>query len=523
MPLLAGCAAPGAAQPPAQVESPSKGGSIALRGQNSGLRAILENPADFSRLLLPDHALRRYQEDPARAAAAAVRRGGELLAWVFSRQSGKDEALAQLLAWLLIRYQRRGGSMVVAAPTLYPQAAVTKDRLRLRLEACGLADGRWSSGQTIGVGKAQVTFLSAGKDANARGQTASLLLVANEAQDIDPDRWDAVFDPMAASTNATTLYMGTVWDGTGLLARQMRYLEELEGRDGRRRLFRVPWGPVAEEVPAYGDRVRQRIDQFGPDHPFIRTEYDLIELEGDGGLFGQDRRDVMRGTHRRRRTPEKGKVYAITVDVAGAEEETRQAGHEWDPDAARDATIATVYEVERTRRALPTYRAVNRYAWTGANQVYLADVLTRITRELWGCAAMAIDATGLGAGLAAVMADRLEKGPRACTVYPFVFGQASKSQLGWDFVGLIDAGRYLEYADDGAQDTATFWRELERITYQVRPGPGKLMTWGHRPGEHDDFVIAAALCAALDEHDWRTRRARGADWLQADKEKGRRT
>lgn len=37
------------------------------------------------------------------------------------------------------------------------------------------------------------------------GRTADLLLVANEAQDIEPRLWDAVFDPMAASTNATTL------------------------------------------------------------------------------------------------------------------------------------------------------------------------------------------------------------------------------------------------------------------------------------------------------------------------------
>jgi hypothetical protein len=36
--------------------------------------------------------------------------------------------------------------------------------------------------------------------------------MANEAQDIDPVIWDARFDPMAASTNATTLFMGTVWD-----------------------------------------------------------------------------------------------------------------------------------------------------------------------------------------------------------------------------------------------------------------------------------------------------------------------
>ena len=53
--------------------------------------------------------------------------------------------------------------------------------------------------------KVEPAFVSAAPGANARGQTADVLLVANEAQDILPDTWDAVFDPMAASTNAPTL------------------------------------------------------------------------------------------------------------------------------------------------------------------------------------------------------------------------------------------------------------------------------------------------------------------------------
>ena len=34
---------------------------------------------------------------------------------------------------------------------------------------------------------------------------------------------------MAASTNATTLFMGTVWDRNGLLHRQMEHLAAVEG------------------------------------------------------------------------------------------------------------------------------------------------------------------------------------------------------------------------------------------------------------------------------------------------------
>lgn len=480
-------------------------------GQLGALESILLNPALFSEKLMGTFALRAYQSRPVMATAAAVAEAGHQLAWVYSRQSGKDESLAQLLAWILVRYQRKGGQCVVAAPTL-EQARITRERLTTRLEPLGL--GEWTRSDTVGIGRASVAFVSASKEANVRGKTASLLLVANEAQDIDPARWDAVFDPMAASTNATTLYMGTVWDGQGLLSRQMKWLRTLEERDGRQRLFLVPWREVERELPAYGQRVRDRIEQLGPEHPFIRTEYELIELEGATGLFGPERRERMKGGHARQTAGKPRTVYAMTVDVAGAEEASRLAGQEWDPDAARDSTVATIFEVDVPKRnaagagALPVYRAVHRRAWTGADQVQLARDLVTLARS-WGMTAAAVDATGLGAGLAAVLADELDKGPRRCAVYPFVFSQASKSVLGWEFVGLIDSGRYQEYRDDGAADTAAFWRETERCVYEVLEGPGKLLRWGHRPGEHDDFVISAALVTVLDEHDWRTRIARG--------------
>ena len=165
--------------------------------------------------------------------------------------------LAQLLSFLLLQQFRHDGTAIVAAPTFRPQATISRDRLRDRLHANPLTKPMLRmTGNSVRLGRAQATFVSAAPGANARGQTADLLLVANEAQDIDPAVWDAVFDPMAASNNATTVFMGTVWSGTTLLARQMRYLRELESIDGRQRVWLVPWTTVAEDIPAYGDRVR---------------------------------------------------------------------------------------------------------------------------------------------------------------------------------------------------------------------------------------------------------------------------
>jgi hypothetical protein len=292
------------------------------------LRRLLGDVGEFSRALYPRQALRPYQVEVAQALVSAIRRnmlapgeaGPNQFAVVFSRQAGKDETTAQLLAYLLNIYRLIDAKVVMAAPT-QRQATISRDRLCARLDS-GLSRGWWSRHDYIvRMGQAEVRFLSAAPTSNARGETASLLLVANEAQDIEIDRWDAVFDPMAASTNAVTLFLGTVWtSNTTLLARQMRHLRELEAQDGFKRVWLVDWEQVAKYVPAYGERVKSRIAQFGENHPFIQTEYFLKELDGNGGLFGAERRALMVGSHPRRESAEAGKIYALLVDVAGENE-----------------------------------------------------------------------------------------------------------------------------------------------------------------------------------------------------------
>jgi hypothetical protein len=497
------------------------------------LRRALGDVAAYSRAILPDWRLRGYQLEPARAIAESVERElGRQFAVVFSRQAGKDELLAQVLAYLLTRYQRRGGSAVLAAPTFRPQAALSRDRLWDRLGTRLLGERPQArDGYAIRVGRASARFLSAAPGANARGQTADLLLVANEAQDIQPDVWDAVFDPMAASTNATTVFMGTVWSRDTLLARQIRYLEELEQRAGTRLVWRVPWELVARELPVYGERVRARVEQMGIDHPFIQTEYFLNELEGAGGLFPPHRLAQMRGDHPRRHRAEAGKRYALLLDVAG-EEEAGTGPVASSAGERRDSTALTVVEVEESSgrgveknegsptrlldfptSRLPVYRVVDRMAWTGVRHTALHAQLVDLARDVWRASVVVVDATGVGAGLASFLAAALgeRRGPgRAIAVVPFIFTAASKSALGWNFLGLIDAGRFKEYADDGDGLTRLFQEQLAATTYETPAGPGKPLRWSVPAARgHDDLVMSAALVATLDGIDWRSRTARG--------------
>jgi hypothetical protein len=96
-------------------------------------------------------------------------------------------------------------------------------------------------------------------------------------------------------------------------------------------------------------------------------------------------------------------------------------------------------------------------------------------------------------------------------VSPFLFNRKATSDLGWAVIGLIDGGRITEYADDGADITRIYRHQLAACTYELLPGPGKLLRWSVPASRgHDDLLISTAMTARLDQIDWRPRLARGA-------------
>lgn len=484
------------------------------------LYRLLSSLEAWSGELMPQRALRGYQLAPGTAIVERIaQRKGDQLAVVFCRQAGKDEMLAQVLSLVLMQHASVGGQVVVAAPTLQPQAMISFQRLRTCLLANPLTAAiTRCSGNVISVGAARAVFVSAAPTANVRGLTADLLLVANEAQHIDADHWDAVFDPMAASTNAVTLFMGTVWSDRGLLARQIRFLEDSESSAGRTHVWRVPWTMVADVVPAYGDRVRSRIRQLGEGHPFIQTEYFLRELDGAGGLFPPERVARMQGDHAPRTVAESGKRYALLLDVGGEEEHPGPGDAPIGGRSSRDSTALTVVEVNTTERAdgLAVYRVVHRQLWTGVPHTTVHQQMVGLATTVWRASWVVVDATGIGAGLASFLKATLMRQPAAFSqveVVPFVFTATSKSRLGWDFLSLIDAGRFREYVPTDPVEAVTveYRAQLRATDFEVMPGPGNLLRWSVPAREgHDDLVISAALCAVLETLDHRPRIARGS-------------
>ena len=384
----------------------------APRAMQAAIEALLGDIGVFSRVGIRTHPLRPYQIAPVEAVLHSVREGqGHQFAWVFSRQAGKDETKAQLYAFLLAHFQLAGGQIVEANPTFKPQCLTAKQRLLDRARSCVLtrrAVGQ--EGYKVRLGNARVVYLSAEPNANVRGETASLLLVCNEMQDVGASKWESEFVPMAASTNATRLYVGTVKTSKTLLAQKIRALRAMEARDGIKRVFLIDWQQVARDNPAYGRFVEEEIRTKGIDHPSIMTEFRLIEIDAEGGLFPPRRRALMRGDHARQTSPEAGTVYAALLDVGG-EDEARERGL-GGAGGPNDATYTCCHIVAVDLAGLhdplvgrPAYRVVHTRTWHGTRVTALLAQL-RAFLEPWQPRVHRRRCDGRGAGVGVVSCRR---------------------------------------------------------------------------------------------------------------------
>ena len=466
----------------------------------------LSNIANFSNLVI-EKPLRAYQLEPANAILDSIlNQRGFTFAVMMSRQAGKNELSGQLEAYLLNLFQK-SGQIVKASPTFKPQTINSILRLMDRLDNdWNRKEARRREGYIVQLRRGRCLFFSADLHANVVGATADVLLECDEAQDVTETKWAKDFAPMGASTNVTTVVYGTAWTSQTFLARTITALKRQEAKDGYRRVFTYNADVVGAEVPAYAKYVAGQIERLGRNHPLIKTQYFLEAIDAQGGLFTKVRRALMRGDHQRRHEPEPGKRYALLLDVAGEDE---QAG---DPLARamlqnqkRDATALTVVEVETEFGRLPSYRTVDRRLWLGTKHTALHGQLLALARH-WSAVWIVVDATGIGAGLASFLTKALGE-----KVIPVTFSSKVKSDLGWDYLGIVETGRYRDYADDQAPDTRQFWYEVENCQYEVSDRPGQAMKWGvwETPAYdgliargHDDLIISAALTAVLDKQEW---------------------
>ena len=473
--------------------------------------------------------LRKYQHDAAEAIVSSVlhQEGGSFVV-MFPRQSGKNELQAQIEIYLLMLFSQSGGEIVKISPTWKPQSLNAMRRLESALRRNIITKDLWQkeSGYIYRIGEARILFLSGAPESNIVGATASLLLEVDEAQDVLVEKYERDIAPMASSRNSTRVFWGTAWTAETLLAQEIaaaRKLEQESFQSGcllARRVFCIDAEVVAAEVPAYGLFVQEQVRKLGRQHPLIRTQYFCEEFGGESQLFHEGRIHSMQGDHPPRTTPQPSDWIVILIDVAGADETSVKASGEPEALDRRDATAITICNISYPEESsefsqpdcmLPVWSVLQRVLWTN---LPLSEQYERLKEmiSIWDPKRIVMDATGIGAGLSSF----LIRTAGESRVIPFTFSAASKSKLGWDFLAIIDSGRWHDYVTirenlDSEQSAlqSLFFRQLRSCKSEILAGPARLMRWGVAAGMrdpingefvHDDLVFSAALAACLD-HD----------------------
>jgi hypothetical protein len=480
------------------------------------LKKILLSIRLFSMLVIRV-PLREYQVGPADAVIDSCMRGkGFEFLWVFPRQSGKDEAVAQLCAFLLALFHRVEGGIVHIYPTS-GQLATGVTRLEHRLDNAWFGGRWWSKSKPIrrGIGLAQVAFFSGHPLARAEGATANVLLIVNEAQGQVESVVERRFTPMRASTNATALFVGTVRTTNDYLWRVKTRLEKLQAEDGIRRVFLVSPYDVGAENPHYLEFVENQVKTKGRQHPAVRTEFFNEAVDVAAGLFPARRRALMLGTHCRQRNPHEGEVYIALIDVGGQDEGASDAL----ANPGRDYTVCTILRVVRDQvvKIGPVYQALDLFVDQGSRHFQetasRSSLFNRLLAYLthWNVAAVICDSTGVGQGLTDAL---IEAYPRQ--VFGFDFAKSyGKARLGNGFLAVVETGRFHYFRDDHdveGSDAWWFFTQAEHCGYELAEGIPieRGLRWEVSPSArvvfsdgsshlvHDDRLLSAALVAEVD-------------------------
>ena len=178
------------------------------------------------------------------------------------------------------------------------------------------------------------------------------------------------------------------------------------------RLLPTPYPLTLPPNPYYQRYVEAERLRLGSDHPLFLSQYCLTPVSDDGRFLDSTRQALLQGNHCRDNAPRTGRVYVAGIDLAGESEQPAIGGTRA-IEPSRDSTVVTIGELrsldDGLGSKLPSISVVEHYWWTGKPHTEIFSTLVHILKNVWGCRRVVVDATGVGAGVAAFL--RKSPGP----------------------------------------------------------------------------------------------------------------
>ena len=156
-------------------------------------------------------------------------------------------------------------------------------------------------------------------------------------------------------------------------------------------------------------------------------------------------------------------TYVAGIDIAGeGEQPSDEAVRGASP--RKDSTVVTIARVTHPPALLgdPLIEVVQHHWWTGRDHSTQYSALLELLRNRWRCTMVSVDSTGVGAGVASWLAHAMPE--RVDEVH---FSRPAKSELGYELLAAVNAGRLRMYASDGSPDWTEFWQEARLCRYAI--------------------------------------------------------
>ena len=481
-----------------------------------------------------------YQVEASLAVIESLlKRDGETLTELFSRQSGKSTGIAGTTAAIAIgfpflaqlypdnellnytdddgRYRgfKNGLNIGIYAPSK-AQATETLEKMRQALstekseailEELGV---QWdvNNGTTVILTSAKyrwssrIVCESASKNAKIESKNHHLILV-EECQDMDDRVLTKSIRPMASSHNGTIVYIGTCGFTKCMFLKQIRKNISSFSLDGKKRHFYYPYNVCVKYNPFYAKFVEDEKETLGEDSDAFRVSYKLEWILERGMFITEDvltRHDIADQYSVFSLIHENDKLIPPQFSIVAGIDFAKKS----------DSTVVTVGAVNWRDPIIDKwidigddyvrYRAFEKHI-IGWYELQGEDYETQFNRiyaylsKFKRLCKIVPDATGVGDAMSDRFKAQFQNG--SIKVEDFVFSPKSKSEGYKLFITDLLSNRFsFPFSDLAKRDQRTrrFMRQILDAEKDYKENGVLSVAAPEDPDAHDDYPDSAMLC-----------------------------
>lgn len=462
-----------------------------------------------------------YQEQfSKRVIRSILENDGAEITALFSRQSGKSEAISVTCGGLMIILPRLANMPMFAgdkrlerfkdgfwigifAPS-QRQAQITYNRLRTRIQSKNaiavMSDPDFNlqfdtfNGQTVSLTNGSfATAISASDGSSIEGESFKAI-ICEEAQDISNYKIRKSIHPMGAAYNATIVKIGTAttFKGDFYEAIQRNKNEYKTGKKARRNHFEYDYKVASKYNEAYRKYVEKEKQRLGEDSDEFRMAYKLEWILSRGMFIDTDLLERLCGE------PDWNRIYG-----------DRKNSHVAGIDLAKvsDSTIVTIVEPDWSNPVVVEKNSSENIANIGIGDYKAYETRVKDWLQIEGddyesqyyqilqflknynVVRIVVDATAQSS-----FSDRLAAN-LDIEVIPFVYGTKSKSELYKYLDSEIKTGRAKFPNSVETKKTREYREFIHQLGELQKTYSGQYLVVAHPPerNAHDDYPDSWAL------------------------------